>query len=87
MPPSRGRNHLCHQHLELARRPELAGEPFQLILERGRLRILQDVGEQGDCRAQPPQSNPHLVHPFRIASEQRGFIADHLFEAGEADGL
>jgi hypothetical protein len=87
MPPPYRRYHPRHQHLELARGPELPGEPFQLILERGRLRILQDIGEQGDGRAQPPQSDPHLVHAFGIACEQGGLVANHLLKAGKPDGL
>src|SRR5262249_44841486 len=35
MPPPHRREDLPHQHLELARRSELAGEPFQLLLDRG----------------------------------------------------
>src|SRR5262245_28123847 len=56
MPPLYRRDHPCHQHLELPRGAELAGQPFELFLERGDLRFLQNIGKQRHRRARSRRS-------------------------------
>src|SRR5262245_32806083 len=87
MPPLYRRDHPCHQHLELPRGAELASQPFELFLERGGLRILQNIGKQRHRRAQPPQPNPYLVHALRISRKQRRLVVEHRLEACKPDGL
>jgi hypothetical protein len=87
MPPFHRRDHARYQHFELPRGAKLAGQPFHFFFERGRLRVLQNIGEQRHRRPQPAQPDPHLVHAFRLSREQRRHVVDHLLEACKPDGF
>lgn len=55
-------------------------QPFQLRLQCGRTRC--DLGKQAERRTQPTQTDPHLVHAFRIAAQlDAGLVALNLCQA------
>ena len=67
--PLHRRNNAIQKDFKLPRRAELAGQPFEFVLDGGRLWIAQKHGEQGHGRAQPAQSDAHLMHPFGVTAE------------------
>src|SRR6516165_8778457 len=73
------------QNVELPRRAQLRGKPFELGLDRLRLRIAQKTAEQRHRRAQPAQADAHLVHPLGIDFDEGRLIADDLLEARATD--
>src|SRR6516162_10385523 len=80
-----GRDDALDQNVELPRRAQLRGKPFELGLDRLRLRIAQKTAEQRHRRAQPAQADAHLVHPLGIDFDEGRLIADDLLEARATD--
>src|SRR6185437_10124844 len=52
---------LADQHVEIARRPELAEQPFELRLDARAFAVREKALEERERGAQPPQPDPHLM--------------------------
>src|SRR5262245_8222731 len=80
-------NDAVQKHIELSRRAELPGQPFQLALDCPGLRIPQQSSKEGHCRPQAAHAYPHLMDAFRIAFSESSLVADDLPETGPANDL
>ena len=74
------------EHVEIAGRPELVRDPFQLGLDPLLLGIGDDLIEGNDGGTDAPQPDAHLMQRIGIAGAQAGLIDDDLAEAILPDG-
>ena len=87
MPVFHGSNDALYEHIKFARRRKLSGQPFELRLDRGCLRVMQQMGKHRHCRAEPAQPYPHLVYTLWMALDDRLVVADDLVQSCKADYL
>ena len=62
------------QHVEVACRPQDLAQPAHLVLDRLEALAADRGAEDLERRAQPPQRDAALVHPFRMQVEPRAVV-------------
>ena len=81
---SSGRSKLNCEDVEVARPSENIDKPRQFARYPaaipGRKRFL----EGGDCRANSPHGNAHLMNALRLHGKRRGLVVQQMREAGPA---
>ena len=80
------RNAVFDEHIQIASRTQLFGQPFEIGRDHLGLPVLQKLLEQRECRAQSSEAYTHLMHAFRIALAHRLLIPGEMAQAGQTDG-
>jgi hypothetical protein len=84
--PRERREGLGHEDVPVARRPERAAKPAQLVGERRHRRLRRGERYEPKTGAQAPQAHPQLVQILRVAAvEQPVLVGLHLREACESN--